>query len=136
VKSKFILLLRVIAAVILLQTLFFKFTGSSESVYIFSTLGMEPWGRWFSGFAEMIASFLLLFPATQLIGAAVGLGIMGGAIASHILILGFIVQNDGGLLFSLACTVFICCAIVFIANRGQIPVWLQRGKNILNFKKA
>ena len=94
---KILLLLRLIAAGILLQTLFFKFTGASESKFIFSTLGIEPWGRWFSGFAELVASILLLVPVTQLLGAGMALGVMLGALASHVLILGVVVQNDGGL---------------------------------------
>jgi uncharacterized membrane protein YphA (DoxX/SURF4 family) len=62
--------LRIVAALILLQTLFFKFSGAEESVYIFSTLGMEPWGRIGSGVLELIASVLILYPRTTFIGAA------------------------------------------------------------------
>ena len=76
--------LRAIAAVILLQTLFFKFTGARESVYIFSTLGMEPWGRIGSGVAELIASILLLIPSTAAFGALMSLGVISGAIFFHL----------------------------------------------------
>src|SRR5437899_9143007 len=80
--------MRVIAAVILLQTLFFKFTGAKESVYIFTTLGLEPWGRIGSGVAELIASILLLTPRTVVYGAVLSLGVIGGAIVSHVSKLG------------------------------------------------
>src|SRR5579871_1465525 len=80
--------LRGIAAVILLQTLFFKFTGAKESVYIFSTLGLEPWGRIGSGIVELIASILLLTPRTVAFGAILSLGVISGAIVSHLTKLG------------------------------------------------
>src|SRR5260370_20265941 len=76
--------LRGIVAVILLQTLFFKFTGAKESVYIFSTLGLEPWGRIGSGVVELIASILLLTPRTVVYGAVLSLGVIGGAVLSPI----------------------------------------------------
>lgn len=114
---------------ILLQTLYFKFTGAEESVYIFSTVGrflnvpgVEPWGRIGSGVIELIASLLLMIPATASIGALVAMGVMGGAIASHLLILGLEVKGDGGLLFGLAATAFVGSAIVLVSRRTQIPV--------------
>jgi uncharacterized membrane protein YphA (DoxX/SURF4 family) len=135
-KSKMILLLRLIAAAILLQTLFFKFTGAPESQFIFSTLGIEPWGRWFSGVCELIASLLLLIPVTQVIGAAMALGIMLGAIVSHILILGIVVQDDGGLLFGLALTVSACCVMILALQKDEVLKWIGRGQNFLQaFKK-
>lgn len=106
---------------ILLQTLFFKFTGAPESVYIFTKLGAEPFGRWFSGVAELIASVLILIPSTALFGAALAVGIMGGAIMSHILILGIIVEDDGGLLFTLACTVLMSSLLIIYLRRSEIP---------------
>ncbi len=115
--KKLLLVLRVIAAGILLQTLYFKFTGAPESVYIFSQLGVEPWGRLLTGFVELVVSILLLIPATSAIGALVSLGIMGGAILSHIFILGIQVQNDGGTLFFLAVTVFLCSLVIVYFNR-------------------
>src|SRR5688572_11093712 len=97
--------LQLLVAGILLQTLFFKFTGAAESVYIFSTLGAEPWGRIGSGVVELIATVLLLIPLTTTIGAALALAVITGAIVSHVTILGIQVQGDGGLLFGLAVTV-------------------------------
>jgi uncharacterized membrane protein YphA (DoxX/SURF4 family) len=80
--------LRILAALILLQTLFFKFTGAAESVYIFSILGIEPWGRIGSGIAELIAAVLILYPRTTGFGAFIAMGIMAGALFSHIAFLG------------------------------------------------
>ena len=121
--------LQLVVAVILLQTLFFKFTASAESVYIFSTLGAEPWGRIGSGIVELIAALLLLYPATITIGAILALGVMAGAIVSHLTVLGIEVQGDGGLLFVLALAVFVSSAAILVRRRGDIPVlgaWLTR----------
>jgi hypothetical protein len=116
--------LRGIAAVILLQTLFFKFTGAAESVYIFTTLGMEPWGRIGSGVAELIASVLLLMPSTVAYGAIVSLGVISGAIVSHLTKLGIALPavGDRGELFALAVVVFLCSAAVLVLHRAEIPV--------------
>jgi len=113
-------ILRIVAAVILIQTLFFKFTGAKESVYIFRTLGMEPWGRIGSGLAEMVASALLLWPGKTIWGAALALGVITGAIASHLTRLGIVVQDDGGLLFALAVVVFVCSAALLAIHRREI----------------
>jgi uncharacterized membrane protein YphA (DoxX/SURF4 family) len=118
---------RIIAAVILLQTLFFKFTGAEESKYIFSKLNAEPWGRIGSGVVELIAATLILIPATTWIGALLGLGTMTGAILSHILILGISVKNsdgteDNGQLFIYAVIVFIASAYLVWMHRKSIPV--------------
>jgi|SRR3954463_9556212 hypothetical protein len=114
--------LQLLAAGILLQTLFFKFTAAEESVYIFTTLGMEPWGRIGSGIAELIAAALLLVPASAPAGAVLAMGIMAGAIASHLTVLGIEVKGDGGLLFALAVAVFVSSAVVLLIRREQIPV--------------
>ena len=119
--------LQLIVAGILLQTLFFKFTGAAESVYIFSTLGADPWGRIGSGVIELIAAILLLTPATVTIGAVLALGVITGAILSHFTVLGIDVQGDGGLLFFLALAVFAASLAILILRRGEIPVlggWL------------
>ncbi len=114
--------LQLIAAVILAQTLFFKFSGAEESKYIFATLGVEPWGRLLTGCVELVAVVLLLTPRTVTLGALLSLGLMTGAIGSHLTKLGIVVKNDGGLLFALAVTVFVCSAVVLILRRRQIPV--------------
>lgn len=113
--------LRLIVAGILLQTLYFKFTGAPESVYIFKTLGAEPWGRIASGVFELIAAILILIPRTAWFGALMSLGVISGAIMSHLTKLGIVVQNDGGLLFILAVTVFVCSTIVVFLHRYEIP---------------
>ena len=117
-------ILRGIAAVILLQTLFFKFTGARESVYIFSTLGMEPWGRIGSGVAELVASVLLLLPSTVAIGAVLSLGVISGAIVAHLTKLGIALPavDDHGELFALAVVVFACSAAALIMHRAELPI--------------
>ena len=114
--------LQLAAAGILLQTLFFKFTGAEESVYIFTTLGVEPWGRIGTGIVELIASVLLVVPQTAAFGAAIAIGVMTGAILSHLALLGIEVKGDGGLLFGLALFVFASCAVILTLRRYQVPV--------------
>lgn len=116
--------LRGIAAVILLQTLFFKFTAAKESVYIFSTLGMEPWGRIGSGVMELIAAILLLLPQTVVFGAILSLGVISGAIFFHLTKLGVTLPlvDDHGELFALAVVVFCCSLAVLILHRAELPV--------------
>lgn len=121
-------ILQLIVAGILIQTLFFKFTGAPESVYIFSALGAEPWGRFGSGAVELLAALLLLMPATSSIGAALSLAVITGAIVSHLTVLGIEVQGDGGLLFGLAITVFAASAVILLLRRGELPIvglWLR-----------
>jgi len=112
--------LRLLAAVIMLQTLFFKFTAAPESVYIFSTLGLEPWGRIGIGTLELIASILILIPRTTAFGAVLALGVMGGAIFFHLTKLGTVVQGDGGQLFIYALLVFLSSAGLVIIFREQL----------------
>ena len=114
--------LQLIVAGILLQTLFFKFTGAEESVYIFTTLGAEPWGRIGSGVVELVASILLLVPATIPLGAILSIGVISGAILSHLAILGIEIKGDGGLLFWLAVTVFVLSLAILAIRRSQIPI--------------
>ena len=121
----FIWIIKLVAAVILLQTLYFKFTAAPESVYIFTTLGIEPYGRIGSGIVELIASILILIPRTTLLGAILGLGTMAGAILSHVTKLGIEVNNDGGTLFTLAIVTFVCCAILLFINKEKIPLLLK-----------
>lgn len=116
-------------AAILAQTLFFKFTAAPESVWIFETLGIEPWGRIGSGVAELVAAVLLLIPATAALGGLLALGVIAGAIVSHLTKLGIEVQGDGGLLFGLALAVFAGSLLVVWLRRAQLPLvggWLTR----------
>ena len=114
-------LLRLVAAVIMLQTLYFKFTGHPQSVALFTQLGMEPWGRIGIGILELIASVLILYPRTTGWGAALGTGLMGGAIFFHLTKLGIFVDGDP-VLFIYALITFICCLILVIKYRSQIPI--------------
>lgn len=115
-------LARLIAAVILLQTLYFKFTAASESVYIFTRVHAEPWGRIGSGVLELIAAVLLLTPRFTWLGSLLAAGAMAGAILSHLTLLGIDVQGDKGLLFGLAITVLLASLTNLYLCRRQIPV--------------
>ena len=124
IKTIFIWILKLLAAVILLQTLYFKFTAKPESVELFTLLGMEPWGRIATGVAELIASVLILIRRTTLLGALMGLGLMAGAIFFHLTKLGV---NFGGdaVLFIYAVIVFVCCLTLIIIYRKNIPQLLK-----------
>jgi uncharacterized membrane protein YphA (DoxX/SURF4 family) len=113
---------RIFAATILLQTLFFKFSAAPESVYIFTKVGIEPWGRIGSGIVELIAAILLFVPGLTWLGAGLALGVIGGAILSHLSVLGIEVQGDHGLLFGLAVVVAVCSATLLFIYRRTIPV--------------
>ena len=115
-------ILRLVSAAILAQTLFFKFTAAPESVYIFTTVGAEPVGRIGSGVVELIAAILLLWPRWSALGALTALGVMCGAIASHLVFLGIVVQNDGGSLFILACVVCASSAVLLLDDWRSLPV--------------
>lgn len=117
--------LRLIASVILLQTLFFKFSASEESVYIFSTIGMEPWGRIGTGVMELIAALLILIPRTTAFGALLAIGLMSGALFFHLTTLGIEVKADGGLLFIYALLVFISSAVLLFVYQSQIRMLLS-----------
>lgn len=113
--------LQLSVAAILLQTLFFKFTGADESIFIFSTLGAEPWGRYASGIAELVAAALLLVPGCAAYGALLSLGVISGALVSHLTVLGIEVRGDGGLLFALAVIVFVCSLAILALRWRELP---------------
>ena len=117
-------ILRLIVAVILLQTLFFKFSAAKESIYIFSTLGVEPWGRIGSGIFELIASILLFIPSTTTVGAAMALAATGSAILFHLTRLGIALTpvGDHGELFALAVVVTVCSIGVLAQHRQELPL--------------
>ncbi|MBL7699020.1 MAG: DoxX family protein [Chitinophagaceae bacterium] len=115
-KNVLLWVCRTIAAAILLQTLYFKFTGAPESVYIFSKVGMEPEGRYATGIAELVAAILLVIPATSFFGALLAFFIMIGAIATHVMILGIEVEGDKGLLFAYAIIVAITSGYVIVRS--------------------
>jgi len=111
---------RLISVIILAQTLFFKFSGAEESIYIFTTVGMEPWGRIGIAILELVAAVLLLFNKTALFGGVLALGLMLGAIGMHLTKLGISVQGDGGYLFFLALLVAVCSAFVLLRNKAKV----------------
>ena len=117
--------LRIVAAVIMLQTLFFKFSGSEESIYIFKTLGMEPYGRIGTGVMELIASVLILYPKTTVYGAVLAVGLMAGAIFFHLTKLGLVVMDDGGQLFIYALLVFLSGLALVIIYRHQLYSFIK-----------
>lgn len=117
---------RLIAAVIMVQTLYYKFTASEESVYIFTTVGMEPWGRIGVGVLELIASVLILLNATAWLGAALALGLMAGAIVMHATLLGIEVKGDGGQLFIYAIIVALASVVILVFNKHNITELLKK----------
>lgn len=114
-------ILAYVCATIFLQTLFFKFTGASESIWIFKTIGIEPWGRYLSGGVELLSSILLLRSSTRILGALTGLGTMSVAFVCHLTFLGIEVQNDGGLLFVLCVTSLLSCVVITKLRWHEIP---------------
>ena len=130
-KTKIILwAMRFIAAIIMLQTLFFKFTAAEESVYIFTKLGLEPFGRIGIGVLELIASILILIPRTTIYGSILAIGLMSGAIFSHVTQLGIVVMNDGGQLFIYALLVLISSSVLAIFYRNQVLNLLRKKKSL------
>ena len=121
-----------VSALIMLQTLYFKFTAAPESVYIFNTLGLEPYGRIGIGIAELIASILLIIPSSRFYGALLGLGLMLGAIFAHITKLGIEVEKDGGYLFVLSLIVSFGCGICLYLHKEQLSAIL----NFFRIKKT
>ena len=119
-------LLSLIVAIILLQTLFFKFSASEESVYIFSKVGVEPYGRIGSGIVELIASILLFIKRFRIFGALIAAGTMFFAILTHLFILGINVMNDGGTLFILATITFVCSMILVYRYRNDYIIFRKK----------
>ncbi len=122
-------LLRIVAAVILLQTLYFKFSAAEESVFIFSSLGMEPWGRIGTGVLEFVAAVFLLVPRTTLYGALLAMGLMSGALFFHFTTLGIAVKNDGGQLF-------VYALLVFFSSLALVLLQLPRLKTLIKLKNS
>jgi uncharacterized membrane protein YphA (DoxX/SURF4 family) len=121
-KKKSLIVLRFIVAIILIQTLRFKFTAHPDSVYIFKTVGIEPYGRIAIGILELIAGVLLLVPKTVWVGSLLTLGIIGGAIIMHLTKIGIVVNNDNGVLFITALITFILSGILFYHHRKDVPI--------------
>jgi hypothetical protein len=126
-KNIGIWILRIVPAVILLQTLYFKFSAHPESVYIFTLLGMEPWGRIGTGTLELLAALLIIYPRTSAWGALLGFGMMAGAIFFHLTSLGVIVNGDA-LLFVYACITLACCLALILVYRRQLLMYVLHDK--------
>ena len=120
--KKIVLILRILVSVLLLQTLYYKFTAHPDSVYIFTQIGMEPYGRIGIGILELITAALLLFPKLVWLGSVLSIGIISGAILMHFTVLGIEINNDGGLLFCIALTVLVLSAILLFIERKNIPI--------------
>ena len=121
-KKYGILVLRIVVAGILIQTLRFKLTGHPESVYIFTQVGLEPYGRIGIGIVELISGILLLINRTVWLGAGITVGVIGGAVMMHLTSLGIEVQGDGGTLFYMAVFVLIASLIILFTERKSIPI--------------
>lgn len=125
-KALYYWIIRIIPAIIMLQTLFFKFSAAPESIAIFTKLRIEPYGRIGTGIIELVASILLLIPNKSRFGALIGFGTMFGAILSHLIILGISVNNDSGTLFTLALITFICCSLILFVERDKFSIFQKR----------
>jgi uncharacterized membrane protein YphA (DoxX/SURF4 family) len=123
-------LLRIVAAVIMLQTLFFKFTAHPESVELFTKLDIEPWGRIGTGVVELIASIFILIPVTSWLGAILAIGLMSGAIFSHLTVLG-VSYGGNPLLFIYAVIVLAACGILLFLEREKILSLVRKYTRIL-----
>ena len=119
-NKKLLLFLRIFIAIILLQTLRYKFLAHPDSVYIFSSLGLEPYGRIGIGVMELIASILLFPKRTTWLGALLSVSLMAGALFSHLTQLGIEVKNDGGTLFYMALLTWILSLTVLWEERKNI----------------
>ena len=120
-NTRIFFVLRLLVAIILLQTLRYKFLAHPDSVYIFSTLGLEPYGRIGIGVMELIASILILVKRTTWAGALLAVGLMAGAIFSHLTQLGIEIKNDGGTLFYMAVGTWFLSLIILWSERKKIP---------------
>ena len=115
----------IIAAIIMLQTLYFKFIGAPESVFIFSQLNLEPYGRILIGIGEMVASVLIVIPKSRIYGSLLGIGLMSGAVFFHLTKLGIEVMNDGGYLFLLCLIVLIGCSVCLFIERKELKTFTK-----------
>jgi len=125
-KKHFPFLLRILVAVILIQTLRFKFTAHPDSVYIFTKVGLEPYGRILIGVLELIAGILIVIPKTVWVGATLSLGLMAGAIMMHVTKLGIVIHNDSGALFTTAVVTFIISGVILFLYKEDALKLIKR----------
>lgn len=121
--KKIIFVLKIIAAIIMMQTLFYKFSGAQESVDLFTKLAgeNEAYMRVGTGVLELIASVLLFIPKSIWFGAFMTIGLMSGAILGHLTKIGISHNNDGGLLFGAAIFILIVGVLVLFIEKKNIP---------------
>lgn len=116
----FSVLLKLLISLIVGQTLFFKFSGAEESIYIFSTLKVEPWGRIALGTLELLSIILLWISRTTVYALILIFVMMCGAVASHLFILGIDIMGDGGELFILGMVTLLTSAVLLFTKREEI----------------
>lgn len=125
--------LQIFVALVYLQTLYFKFSAHPDSVYIFSTLGIEPAGRILVGFLEGITAALVLIPKTRLPGAILSIGVISGAVLAHLGPLGIEVNEDGGSLFLLAVLVLMASLAILFLRLEETRLLVQRVSAFFQF---
>ena len=125
---------QIIVAIILAQTLFFKFTYAPETQVIFGDRGGRP-AAIAVGVFELVCVVLLLIPRTASVGAVLSLAVISGAIFTHLTSLGIQIRDpgtnetDGGLLFALALIVATGSIVVLTFRWRELPLlrsWLAR----------
>jgi putative oxidoreductase len=121
-NTKVFLIIRIIVSLILLQTLQYKFTAHPDSVFIFSKIGLEPYGRIGIGILELIAAILILIPKSIWVGSLLSIGIISGAIIMHLTKLGIEINNDSGKLFYMALGILILSYLILWNERKTIPI--------------
>ena len=116
-----LLTLKIMVVMILIQTLRFKFTGHHDSVYIFTKVGLEPYGRIGIGILELITAILLLIKRTSWLGAGITTGVISGAVIMHLTNLGIEVKGDSGLLFYTGIFVLASSLFILYTEKRSIP---------------
>lgn len=129
-QTIFIWVLRLLAAGILLQTLFFKFSAHPQSVAIFTALELEPYGRISIGVLELVAALLILVPRTTGLGAFLAVGLMSGAVFFHLTKLGIVVDGDA-ILFIYALITLLASMLLTWIFRAQLFEILQRIRGLI-----
>ena len=122
---------QIIAAAILAQTLFFKFTYAPETRLIFERLGGRP-AATAAGVMELVCAVLLLLPRMAIFGALLSLGVIAGAIGTHLFVIGIDVvdpatgRGDGGLLFGLAVAIAALSLVILALRRQEVAAMVRR----------
>lgn len=110
---------QIIAALILANAAFGKFSGNEMSVHVFHELNILE-TRIVIGIIEVLAALLLLSKIPQY-GALLGFGTMLGALIAHVSILGMEIHGDGGQMVMMMAVVLLSSIIVMWINRRRMP---------------